>query len=1082
MENKKKLDQSSLENSQLLYSENDDKNINEANQKYQEELQKYENQNYQNNTVIQSNNNNTNKYHFNFSAFPQENQNNIINSDNISNYTFGPNQSHLSQSGRFNSINPLENSKNINQAALNFEDSNILNSSHLDLTNSIAIKKECSLITKCPYVAFNNNYGDNSCYVNVVLHLLFNITDLHNIFRDLYEIDEMEKQNPKENNKNKDTSDTPKEKNTDIITNTNNNDTITTTGNVTKSNNYSIPEIYELFVEIGEILADYEVYLDEANTITQVTILDTRKLRTRLEKVSNGLFPLNYVADPVELFIFILDNLNLNYQREIHSNFHLELIDKVECRKKCPNSTKNNYDKDNFLYHIYVEELINYLKDNAIKFKNSKGDLFHLSYSLYTDDKKECEKCNLLMDKYLLCLNNPKYLLINCVWNNQNPQIKQIVDFLFLLSIEEDINNLFICQNRTNSTDTNYHLLGMIFYSYTLCHYTVLIFNKKQKVFALYNDNSVKEFKTIYDSFDEIFINNVNLYDNDKAYFYPVMLIYSKEKIYDNNDIKNNTLDEKQYVGILNKIEENQKIYIQKHTLTEEQKKKNLEELIEKQKAYEQEMNNKQTNNNKINAKNIDMNMDIDDSNSEKNNINNNNEKNWMNYNFEDDKRNQNQNQINNNKNNEFKMSTNDYKNIYGNDLLKNKSGIQEYKNYFNEIDNLNINDLVNKKNNNNYGNNIQNEYLKNIHDQSNSNSSSAYNLLESCQRININNNNYLNNNNDDIEENNNRLAQSHVIPTTKYFDYFNQRNNYINARKNININNSANTSIKKNQQKNITPFGDNNNISVNNNQSNIPTPFGNNTNISFKNNQSHIITPMGNKSNNSVKINQSNIITPMGNKINNSVKINESNIITPMGNKSNNSVKISQQNINTPMGNKTSININQRKNIMKLSSSQQINNNNLNNNKNNLFQNEYNLDNNIEKYKRQNLAKSNYNISTGINYINRSNFSNNQDNKGPSTIVNNRSNLFNNQNNVKTGSSYYNNRSNLVNSQNNLGANINANNRTNLAQSQCITGNSNRRPNLGSTQTNVGNNSDNINTRTNLVQSQYISRRNNNK
>ena len=49
-------------------------------------------------------------------------------------------------------------------------------------------------------------------------------------------------------------------------------------------------------------------------------------MRISLEKISGGRFPLNYVADPIELFIFILDNLNINYQREIHSNFYLELM------------------------------------------------------------------------------------------------------------------------------------------------------------------------------------------------------------------------------------------------------------------------------------------------------------------------------------------------------------------------------------------------------------------------------------------------------------------------------------------------------------------------------------------------------------------------------------------------------------------------------------------------------------------------------------------------------------------------------------------------------------------------------------
>ena len=579
MERKKELDKSSgsvLENSQFLYSEDKSNDNNENYKRYQEELSKYEKN--INNQINNKSRKNGNLYHFQYSAQSEgknEENNNSIKSNDLSSFTFGENaKNNLSLSNS----NILSNNKNINQEALSFEDSNIFNSSHLDLTNSISIKKENNLITKSQYVTFCNNYGDNSCYINVVLHLLFNITDLNNIFKDLYQIDEMEKQTPKGDL----ISDTPSNSSSNNATQI---------GNEPKSNNTSTPplSLNNLFIEIGEILSDYEMYLNKDNTVQQVTTLDTKKFRENLEKISNGLFPLNYVADPVELFIYILENLNNNYSREIHSNFHMELIDKVVCRRKCPNSYKNNFDKDNFLYQIYVEELMNYIKDNAIKFKNSKGDLFHLSYSLYTDDKKECENCTLLMEKFLLCLNVPKYLLLNCVWKNAIPEIKEVVDFLFLLSLEEDLNNLFICQNRTRNTDTNYSLLGMILYSYTLCHYTVLIFNKKEKVFALYNDNTVKEFKNLFDVFLEMLINNVNLYDNDKGYFYPVMLAYSKEKIYSPNDVKLNKLDEKEYVSLLNKIEENKKLYIQRHTLTEEQKKKNLEELIKKQREYEEE-------------------------------------------------------------------------------------------------------------------------------------------------------------------------------------------------------------------------------------------------------------------------------------------------------------------------------------------------------------------------------------------------------------------------------------------------------------------------------------------------------------
>ena len=68
------------------------------------------------------------------------------------------------------------------------------------------------------------------------------------------------------------------------------------------------------------------------------------------------------------------------------------------------------------------------------------------------------------------------------------------------------------------------------------------------------------------------------------------MCWYRKEKLYNKNDLKLNKMDEKEYVGLLNKIEENQKLFIQKHSLTEEQKQKNLEELIKKQREYDQEM------------------------------------------------------------------------------------------------------------------------------------------------------------------------------------------------------------------------------------------------------------------------------------------------------------------------------------------------------------------------------------------------------------------------------------------------------------------------------------------------------------
>ena len=106
----------------------------------------------------------------------------------------------------------------------------------------------------------------------------------------------------------------------------------------------------------------------------------------------------------------------------------------------------------------------------------------------------------------------------------------------------------------------------MILYSYSLCHYTVILYNKKNKVFVLHDDKIIIEYKTLFDCFSFILIDNIDIYDNNKAFFYPTMLLYTKETIYDKNDVKLNELNEFKFVQMLNKIEECQNKYNKKHS------------------------------------------------------------------------------------------------------------------------------------------------------------------------------------------------------------------------------------------------------------------------------------------------------------------------------------------------------------------------------------------------------------------------------------------------------------------------------------------------------------------------------------
>ena len=59
-----------------------------------------------------------------------------------------------------------------------------------DFASPVVIQKENKLITDFHYVTFKNAYGENSCFVNVILHLLFYIPELDEFLISLYEIDE----------------------------------------------------------------------------------------------------------------------------------------------------------------------------------------------------------------------------------------------------------------------------------------------------------------------------------------------------------------------------------------------------------------------------------------------------------------------------------------------------------------------------------------------------------------------------------------------------------------------------------------------------------------------------------------------------------------------------------------------------------------------------------------------------------------------------------------------------------------------------------------------------------------------------
>ena len=431
-----------------------------------------------------------------------------------------------------------------------------------DFSSPVIVQKENKLFTDFHYATFKNSYGENTCYINVILHLLYNIEQLQDFLVSLYEIDESNK-----------TSITPKNKNTESQSNDN----------------------YKFLVLLGNILNQYkDIIFDENDEETkpkknkQVTIINTLRMRKMLEKVSKSQFPLNTIADPVEFFSFILDILNEYLNEDIHKTFYLELIDEYICNKKGCSQINNKYDKDNFMYHIYIDEILKFIEKGGIKVNVFKNKLFEFSHNLFlSENTKICEKCKEKMEHNLICYNLPDYILINCVWKESNPIVDDAMTIFFMMPIIDEFNNLFISQAKTYKKKF-YHLFGFVLYSFTLSHYIICIYNMDKEVFVLLNDEVVKEFHNLYELIIDITVEELKL--SGKAFFYPVMLIYTKDRIYKNKSLRINTLNDSEYKDIINKCNEAIYQYEIENKKNEEMEENNYKEFIKEQKEKENEI------------------------------------------------------------------------------------------------------------------------------------------------------------------------------------------------------------------------------------------------------------------------------------------------------------------------------------------------------------------------------------------------------------------------------------------------------------------------------------------------------------
>ena len=405
------------------------------------------------------------------------------------------------------------------------------------------------------YAGFENNYGENSCFINVLLHFLYLVPCVNEYLTNEYK--------------------KKKEGKGNIINN--------------------LDEYEDIFLSLlSKVLIEYQDIISHSK---KDNIIKTLELRQYLEIISNNYYPVNKVGDPVELLIFLFKILNKTNQKELHKYFFINLTEEYICNGTCNQIIRQKYDNDHFIYQICIKEILSGIKKNT--FQNFCHQLFYFSKeSIKNNSLKKCNNCG---NSFQYCLkfsglDLPKFLLINCSWSEQKPEIEDVIKILYMIPLEEKISSLFFYKiNKNNIEEKNnfyYNLLGIIFYNSTLSHYIIVMFNFEKNLYVLYNDISSKELSSIHEVYKQITLEQIKL--NPNSYYYPVLLIYYQEIIYnDDNTTKINSYNSKKYNNLLNDCTNEKKRKEKESQLTEEEKQKNYKALVEAQlKVMEQKKNN----------------------------------------------------------------------------------------------------------------------------------------------------------------------------------------------------------------------------------------------------------------------------------------------------------------------------------------------------------------------------------------------------------------------------------------------------------------------------------------------------------
>ena len=279
-------------------------------------------------------------------------------------------------------------------------------------------------------------------------------------------------------------------------------------------------------------------------------VLSVNNLRNSLNQVYNR-YHRGESGDPMETMNSLFDLIHEIYCKKMridknkiktckclaHKHFFLKLAE-IQLCPNCNNKKVQLYDKDCFMYNIFIKEIMDKLHGKS--FNSFKLKFFQKikEHDEAFEEKKKprlpgCNCTEKLMESYIKStkLMGPisTYLIINITWAEEFPSMNEILKTFALLPVSEKINNLFTFDESVkNIIDYTFSIKGIILYG--IYHYVCAIYIKDENKWAVIDDKTIKYIDVYYNLIDSFLRNHLM----------PVGIIYSKEE---NDALRESTIN-----------------------------------------------------------------------------------------------------------------------------------------------------------------------------------------------------------------------------------------------------------------------------------------------------------------------------------------------------------------------------------------------------------------------------------------------------------------------------------------------------------------------------------------------------------